>query len=85
MDYLYLRAWDYIIFTDEVDEHIKVRNLQQARELNAPEDAVYYDAQNDKWVLFSDVTNTSMIKWINRALKQPEKLRLPNEDIESLL
>lgn len=81
MDYLYLRAWDYVIFTDEIDEHIRIRNLQQARELNAPEDAVYYDQQNNRWVLFSDVTNTSMIKWINKTLKQPEKLRLLNDNM----
>ena len=80
MDYLYLRAWDYVIYTDEVDEHIKIKHLEEARELNAPEDAVYYDKQNNKWVLFSDVTNTSMMKWMNKALKQPEKLRLPNDN-----
>lgn len=76
MDYLYLRAWDSVIYQDE---YLKAQHLQEARDKNAPENAIYFDARNDRWVTFSEVTNTSMIKWVNKALKEPEKLRLESE------
>ena len=77
MDYLYLRAWDSVIYTDD---YLKEKHLAEAREQNAPEGAIYFDQQNNRWVLFSEVTNTSMITWVNKALKQPQKLLLPSDN-----
>lgn len=76
MDHVYLRAWDSVIYEDE---YLKAQHLAEARDKNAPEDAVYFDANNNRWVTFSEVTNTSMIKWVNKALRDPEKLRLQCE------
>lgn len=76
MDYVYLRAWDSVIYEDD---YLKEKHLQEARENNAPQDAVFFDSANSRWVHFSEVTNTSMIKWVNKALKTPEKLRLESE------
>ena len=76
MDYIYLRAWDSVIYEDE---YLKKKHLTEARERNAPEGAIYFDSQNERWVLFSEVTNSSMIRRVNQALKTPDKLLLQCE------
>lgn len=76
IDYLKLRAWDSVVYPDEL---LKAEHLKQARDMNAPEDAVFFDSINNRWVLYSEVTNKLMIKWMQKALQQPEKLLLQSE------
>lgn len=76
MDHIYMRAWDSVIYPDDM---LREQHLREAREKNAPEDAVFFSAEKQRWVVFSEVTNTSMIKWVTKALQDPKKLLLQSE------
>ena len=76
IDHLKLRAWDYVVYPDEL---LREAHLKQAREMNAPEDAVFFDNIRNRWVTYSEVTNPLMIKWMQKALQNPEKLLLQSE------
>lgn len=74
MDYLYMRAWDYAIHGD--NDYIRSYHIKNARAKNAPQDAIFYSIIEDRWVLFEEVTNKYMIKYVNSALKKHSKLHL---------
>ena len=76
IDHLKLRAWDYVVYPDEL---LREEHLKQARDMNAPEDAVFFDNARNRWVTSSEVTNPLMIKWMQKALQHPEKLLLQSE------
>lgn len=67
MNYPYIVAWDNWIGCPELTLS---RNLELAESTNAPYDACYYDSDKEKWITYSDITNTVTRKYINKELRK---------------
>lgn len=69
-DYKHLQYWHQL--TGSLAPYWK--NLQRmAAEANAPTDTVYFDANNDRWVVAGEVKNKAFIEAIERRIALERK------------
>lgn len=65
MGYKYIRAWGRMLYSDP---YYIAGQIEQARKDKAPKDAIYYDPDKGIWRTFSDITNNTTIRILEKML-----------------
>lgn len=76
ISYMYLRAWDFVIYRDEF---LRQTHINKAVSDNAPEDAVFFSTKENRWIHFSEISNKIMLREMNKIMKNPNRLLLSSE------